>query len=480
MNRELIIDDAGGYMRAAILEDGELFEILSEKQKADAQAETIYYGRVQAIRPSVGAAFVDIGDELNAFLPMDDGMKLRCGEMIIVQGLAKQTSENKGLRITAKINLAGKWLVLLPGEYGVHISKKIKDPTLREALSQIGNRMVKPGFGLIIRTASGDVTEEMLVRESQELMELWERILLKSHGMTKPGVLHQRERLDMRLARDLRDLSRIVVNSQKGFAKLTDAARAQKIGEGVRIERYEEQSQLIFDAFSIEPQIDKALKKRVWLPCGGYLIIDFCEAMTVIDVNSGKMVLGRDLEETALRVNLEAASEIARQMRLRDMGGIIIVDFIDMKEEAHQRKLLDEMKSLVNRDRAQVKIEGITRLGLMEMTRKRVQAPLHKQMRTGCSYCSGSAEILSAEETARRALRQVRRMVLASQRGPFVIRCAPGCAQALASMKIPLDSPQVYALSVAGKHAEKYDIEQIGAGVQPPKEAAALEYEESE
>jgi len=465
-------------MRAAILEDGELYEILSEKRRESAQAESIYHGRVQAIRPSVGAAFVDIGDELNAFLPLDNGMKLRCGEMIIVQGLAKQASDGKGLRITTKINLAGKWLVLIPGESGVHISKKIKDPVLREALSDVVARLCKPGFGMIVRTAGTDVTEELLFTEAQELYAQWERISQKARGMTKPGLLYSRESLDMRLARDLHELSRIVVNSKACFTALERAKEDHRICENTRIERFEEKTQLIFDAFSIEPQIDKALRKHVWLPCGGYLIIDFCEAMTVIDVNSGKMVLGRDLEDTALHVNLEAAKEIARQMRLRDLSGIIIVDFIDMKDEDHRKQLLDEMKMLAKQDRSQVKVEGITRLGLMEMTRKRVQEPLHRKLRTSCSYCSGSAEVLSAEETAHRALRQIRRMQIAMQRGPFLIRCAPAVMQAIHTMKLPQECPKVYVLAVSGKHAEKVDIEQIGAGIQLPKEAHALEYEE--
>ena len=480
MKRELIIDDTAGYMRAALLEDGELFEILSEKRTDSAQAESVYYGRVLSIRPSVGAAFVDIGDELNAFLPLEEGMKLRCGDMVIVQGLAKQATESKGLRITTKINLAGKWLVLIPGESSVRISKKIKDPALREALNEVGAGMVELGFGLIIRTASGDVTEDLLRQEVQELAVVWKGIQQKARGMTKPGLIHRRESLDMRLARDLRDLSRIIVNSERCFKRLECARREKRISESVQVERFEEKSQLIFDVFSIEPQIDKVLRKRVWLPCGGYLIIDCCEAMTVIDVNSGKMVLGRDLEDTALRVNLEAAKEIARQIRLRDVGGIIVVDFIDMKDEAHHQQLLDVMKALTKQDRAQVNVEGLTRLGLMEMTRKRVQAPLHKQLRTSCSYCSGNAEVVSAEETARRALRQMKRMTLAMQRGPFVIRCAPACAQALANMRIPLNDPKVYVQAVPGKHAEKFDIEQIGDGMQLPREARALEYEESE
>jgi len=478
MNRELIIDDAAGYIRAAVIEDGELCEILSEKQDGGAQAENLYYGRVQAIRPSVGAAFVDIGDELNAFLPIDDGVKLRCGEMIIVQGLAKQTSDSKGLRITMKVNLAGRCMVLLPGSDGVHISKKIKNPALREALLDVGEHLVKPGFGLIVRTAGEDVTQELLFEEAQELYARWEEILRKASGMRSPGLLHAKERLDIRLARDLRDLSRVVTSSDEGYDALVKAQTERRLQENTRIERFVERSQLIFDAYGVEPQIDKALKKRVWLPCGGYLIIDPCEALTVIDVNSGKMILGRDLEDTALRVNLEAATEIARQLRLRDISGIIVVDFIDMKDPAHRQMLLEEMKRLAKRDRTQVNIEGMTRLGLMELTRKRVHAPLRRQLRTNCSYCSGSAEVLSAEETARRALRQVRRMQLAGQRGPFVIRCAPPCAQALCSMRWPGGSAQVYALAAPGKHAEKFDIEQIGAGGPLLSGAIALVIEE--
>ncbi len=478
MRRELIIDESCGYTRAAIIEEDGLCELLSEKHAAGAQAESIYYGRVQAIRPSVGAAFVDIGEELNAFLPIEEDVRLRCGDMLIVQGHAQQSSDNKGLRITTKVNLAGKWLVLLPRGSGVHISKKIKNPQLRDALFEIGNYLLKPDFGLIIRTAGEDVTRELLEEEAATLYERWQQIVLHAAGMTKPGILYARETLTVRLTRDLRELDRIVINKESGYQKLLAAQKDRQIDARARIECFEEKSQLIFDAFGIEPQIDKALKKRVWLSCGGYLIIDPCEAMTVIDVNSGKMILGRDLEDTALSVNLEAAREIARQLRLRDVGGIIVVDFIDMKEAEHRQTLLEEMKRLAKKDRSQVSVEGMTRLGLMEMTRKRVQAPLRKQLRISCSYCSGSAEVLSAEETARRALRQVRRMQLAGHRGPYVIRCAPPVAQALSGMRIPDPSSTVYVLAVPGRHAEKFDIEQIGAGVPLPKEAAALQTEE--
>ena len=474
MIRELLIDDAPGYLRAAVVEDGRLCEIHGEKSGGTGETESVFYGRVQAIKPSLKAAFVDIGTELNAFLPLADDSTLRCGDMVIVQGQAKQATETKGLRVTEKLNLAGKWLVLVPGQRGVHVSKKVRDPELREALSDIARQVCPTDCGLIVRTASEDVTQQLLEEEAHVLHETWLEIRKKAAGMRKPGLLHGRLPLHIRLIRDMRELSRIVISSKTGYEALLAAQQAQQIDAQTCIELYREDKQLIFDAYGIETQIDKALRRRVWLPCGGYLVIDFCEAMTVIDVNSGTMMLGRDLEETALRVNLEAAEEIARQLRLRDVGGIVMVDFIDMRPEEHRQALLARMKEALTSDRAQTKVEGITRLGLMEMTRKRTHTQLHKALCVHCSYCSGDGEVLSGEEVARRALRQSRRMLLSGQRGPFVIRCAPSAAQALEAMQVPVEGAKVYALAVPGKHAEKFDIEQIGVGVPVPREARPL------
>lgn len=472
MIRELLIDDAQGYLRAAVVEDGRLCEIHGEKSGGAGETESVFYGKVQAIKPSLKAAFVDIGTELHAFLPLADDSTLRCGDWVIVQGQAKQATDTKGLRVTAKLNLAGKWLVLVPGQSGVHVSKKVRDPELREALLDIAQEICPPDCGLIVRTASEGVTQPLLEEETHALHAVWQEIQEKAAGMRKPGLLHGRLPLHMRLIRDMRELSRIVISSQAGYEALLAAQRAQQIDAHTRIELYREERQLIFDAFGIEPQIDKALRRRVWLPCGGYLVLDFCEAMTVIDVNSGKMILGRDLEETALRVNLEAAEEIARQLRLRDVGGIVMVDFIDMRLEEHRQALLLRMKEALSGDRSPTTVEGITRLGLMEITRKRAHAQLHKALCVSCSYCTGTGEVLSGEEVARRALRQVRRMLLSGQRGPFVIRCAPPAAQALEAM--PAEHAQIYALAVPGKHAEKFDIEQIGEGIPVPREARPL------
>ncbi len=476
MMRNLIIDDTPGYIRAALLEDGKLCEIHGEKQSASGETESLFYGRVQAIKPALKAAFVDIGSDLHAFLPLTEEMKLRCGDMLIVQGQAKQATETKGLRITNRINLAGKWLVLVPNGSGVHISKKVKDSALRNALLEIGQEICPQACGLIVRTASEDVTRELLEQEARQLHAAWQEILQKAAGMTKPGLLQGRMPLHMRLVRDMRNLSSIVINSESGYQALLAMQREQRLDAQTSIKRYEETNQLIYDAYNVEAQIDKALARRVWLPCGGYLIVDFCEAMTVIDVNSGKMILGKDLEETALRVNLEAAEEIARQLRLRDIGGMVLVDFIDMRAQEHRQTLLHRMREAVKMDRLPVTVEGMTRLGLIEITRKRAHEQLNKALCVPCSYCKGDGALLAGDEVARRAMRQIRRLALSGQRGPFAVRLAPQAAQALGSMPAP-EGIDVYACAAAGKHAERFDIEQIGAGETLPKEAIALRHE---
>jgi len=475
MKREIYLDAAFGDLRAAVLEDNTLCELIWERKTSDKLTETIFLGRVEQIRPSVGAAFIDIGQPLNAFLPLDEHQKLRCGDMIIVQGAAKQATQTKGLRVTSRINLAGKWLVLVPDGSGVHVSKKVKDPDLRMQLTEIGEEISPPDCGLIVRTASEDVTESALIEEATRLHAQWQSIRLRAKAAVKPCVLNERISLDRRLIRDLggKDLSGVTTNDRGCFARLCQEKAEGRMPADAQIRLYEETTQLLFDVFSIEPQIDKALKKRVWLPCGGYLILDPCEAMTVIDVNSGKMTLGRNPEDTALRVNLEAADEIARQIRLRDIGGIIICDFIDMADPSHREMLVSHMKEAVKADRSAVKVEGITKLGLLEMTRKRVDDSLYRTLKTSCTYCAGDGFLLSAQEVAARAMRQVRRNLLSGQRGPFIIRCAPACAQSLAQYECT-DEARVYVLSTASKHQERFEIEQIGEEVPVPKGAVAM------
>lgn len=474
MRRELIIEYTPNLTRASVIEDGKLCEIHYERPERKKQTESLYLGRVQSVRPSVGAAFVDIGDELNAFLPLSDGSKLRCGDELIVQGSAIQAVDTKGLRITDNINLAGKWLVLIPGSSGVRLSKKIKDPDLREALLKIMEPVCPSGFGVIVRTASGDVTQELLLAELNDLVKLWRELEIKAKGMRNPGVLYEPLALPMRLVRDLgTTLSAVLTDHAECARGMEQAKAAGWLPENTAIQLKGVTDTLLCDVFSIDTQVDRALKKRVWLPCGGYLVFDICEALTVIDVNSGKMTLGRDTESTALRVNLEAAAEIARQIRLRDIGGIIVVDYIDMKNEDNRDLLLREIRSACAQDRSQVTVGGITKFGLVEITRKRKGEQLDKMLLTRCKTCSGQGSFLSGHEVASRALRQLRRMIASGQRGPFLIRCAAGVFAELSGMTVCCEA-DVFAVSENGRHAERCEIEQLDIGAALPKGAVQL------
>ena len=477
MKRELLLDNTLDMTRVAVIEDGTLVEFHAERKDKAKQTESLFFGRVQAIKPSVCAAFVDIGLALNAFLPLQKDHSLRVGDFIIVQGEATQSVLTKGLRVTDRVNLAGKWLVLVPGAKGVRISKKIKDPALREQLQRIGKEICPSDCAVIVRTASSDMTMQSMAEEAKTLYDLWLQILKKAAGMTRPGLLHECPPLGLRVVRDmpLNALERVVTNDIALQNALSEERNSGKIPAEAAIELFNEDEKqlLLFDAFGIETEINKALKRRVWLPCGGYLVIDPCEAMTVIDVNSGKMTLGNDEEETAFRINLEAAVEVARQLRLRDIGGIIVVDFIDMRSQEHRAALLQRMREALSRDRMQTTVEGLTRLGLMELTRKRKNEELRRVMRTSCTHCGGTGDMLSADEIAMRTLRELRRKALSGQRGPFIIRCSNVCMQALIKHKNPLDIP-VYAIGTYGHYSESFSIEQLGIGCEPEQGSVAL------
>lgn len=470
MERNLLFDCQPGWTRAAVVEDGRLCELHLEQAMRENLTESLFYGRVMRIRPSVCAAFVDIGLPLNAFLPLDEAgaQPLRCGDMLIVQGAARQANDTKGLRVTTRINLAGQTLVLVPGKPGIHVSKKIKNEADRQVLAEAAQSVCPPDCGLIVRTASQDVTLERLEQEAQALYGNWQDIRRRASGMTRPGLLWSSLPLEERLIRDWagKPIDRILTTGASHARRLKEQQAQGLLDGSIRIEWFEERETLLFDAFSIEEAIDKALRRRVWLPGGGYLVIDICEAMTVIDVNSGKMTLGRDIEETALRVNLEAAQEVARQIRLRNLGGMIVVDLIDMKPEKNREAVLQAFRQAVLCDSMPVKVLGLTRLGLLEMTRKRKGDSLHRQLCTSCTSCSGAGEMLSAEAAACSALRQVRRMALSGQSGPFLVRCAPQTAAALAACANPLEA-DVYALGAGGRRPDRWDIEQLGAGAVP-------------
>ena len=470
MKRELLIEYTPDLVRAALLEDGKLCELHRERVRRKKLTDSLFCGVVKAIRPSVGAAFVDIGEELNAFLPIQEGQSLKCGDYVIVQGTAVQAVDTKGLRVSSKINLAGKWLVLVPGSSGVHVSKKIKDPGLRDSLISVVSPLRPQTCGLIVRTASADITEDALKKEAAELEGLWLSIQCKAKGMVKPGLLYEPADLIERLIRDIGNtLTRVLVNDRAILNRINALSVQGWMNDSSQIEFFDEEKHLMNDVFSLDAQVDRALRKRVWLDCGGYLVFDSCEALTVVDVNSAKMTLGRDAEDTAIKVNLEAAVEIARQLRLRNIGGIIIADYIDMVTAEHRELLLKTIKEEAQRDRSSVTVHGITNLGLVEMVRTRKEEQLSKALQSACKVCGGDGSLLSAEESAFRVVRQLRRMILAKQRGPFLIRCSSHVASALQEMEVPDTDQPVYAVSEQGKNHERFEINQLDTHAVLPK-----------
>lgn len=477
MKRELIVDRSLGMTRAAVLEDGVLCELHVEREHDAEQTGCLYVGRAQAIRPSVCAAFVDIGLKKNAFLPLQSGETLRCGEMLIVQGEANQPTPQKGLRVTRRVTLPGELLVLVPGGEGVRISKKIKDELLRARLTEICEPLCPPDCGLIVRTAGKRTDPGELEDEARRLWVRWNALEERAKGMARPGLLDAPPPMPLRLARDLLEgLERVTVNDAGLAGQLSERLQSKRASQNVQTIFFNETQKglLLFDVFGIEKQIENALSRRVWLPCGGYLVFDRCEAMTVVDVNSGRVTRGRDVEETALRVDLEAAEEIARQLRLRGIGGIVAVDFIDLEDAQHREALLARMREAAARDRTGLTVVGLTRLGLMELSRRRTGEELSRVL---CAQAPEEAARPSPEEIARRALRALRRLALSGQRGPFLVRCAGPVADALARMGRPVAAP-VYALAAYGQRSARFDIEQLGSGDSPPEGALPLDGEE--
>lgn len=472
MRRELIVDRSLGMTRAALLEDGALCELHIEPDGGGKRTGGLYLGRVETIKPSVCAAFVDIGLEKNAFLPLGSEEPPRCGEMILVQAKAVQATETKGLRVTRRVSLPGALLALFPDGEGVRVSRKLTDPALRARLSALGEAIRPEGFGLTLRTASADADEAALRAELAALLARWDAARKKGAGMRAPGALEQRAPLELSLLRELSaaPLARIVTNDEASFSRLLAEREAGRLPAETAVEFYDEAARgtLLFDAFALEGKIEKALARRVDLPGGGYLVIDRCEALTAIDVNSGRFSRALGAEDAAFAVDLEAAEELMRQLRLRNIGGIVVVDFIDLSSTERREALISRLRDVARADRAPVTVEGMTRLGLAELTRKRGGEELVRAL-CGPEHRVRAEEALSPEERARSALRDVRRKALSGQRGPFLVRCPAPCAEAMARIGNPVDA-RVYVFTAPGKAA----VRQLAQGEALPDGAQAI------
>ena len=423
----------------AILEDDILVEFLVERPDAGRIVGDIYLGEVQAVLPGIQAAFVDIGTEKAAFLhasdlgeeeddeengngngnggggnnrrnhpPIQDVVKK--GQKLLVQ-VTKEAISTKGPRVTTQISLPGRFLVHMPQSNHVGVSRKIDDREERSRLRKMARENLPEGSGgLIIRTAGEELTPELFKRELKTLLQNWKQIQKKSRSVKAPALVHREAGLTRGIIRDIftNKVDSLTVDSPDVHEEIKRYLDGIDPDLMKRVHLYQEPLPL-FDEYGVEEAIREAFQRRVDLPSGGYLIIEPTEALVSVDVNTGRYTGKKDPEKTILKTNLDAAREVARQLRLRDIGGIIVVDFIDMESKGNQDRVLQELRTYLNRDRARTRAFQVSELGLVEMTRQRVRPSLYYSLTEPCSHCEGAGRVFTPETVVRRIERALRR-----------------------------------------------------------------------
>ena len=409
MKRILALERAVREVRLAVIEDGRLCEIYFERGGSAGLTGNIYAGRVQNVLSGMNAAFVDIGMKRNGFLSADDFPgELRPGQMIAVQ-VTKEPGGSKGPRLTGKITLPGRCVVLLPGIRYAGVSRKIPEGEERDRLYAIANELSEAcGHGIIVRTLGEGASAEALRADCERVAADWSRIEAEARHSASPRLIRADGELVLKVVREMLDddVERVRTDDEELYAHLRAHAEALTPQYVDRIELVRTQAPL-FDLLRVDHQLEQALQRRVNLKSGGNLAIDETEALTVIDVNTAKFTGKQSLRETILRLNCEAADEIARQLRLRDIGGIVIVDFIDMDSDNDREALLAHLREALRRDPNRTSVLGMTALGLVEMTRRKERQPLKVQLAHACAACRGTGCEWSHESLAHRASREL-------------------------------------------------------------------------
>jgi len=498
MDSEILINVTSDEMRVGLLEGGQVVEFYVERKRDASLVGNIYKGKVVKILPGMQSAFVDIGLEKAAFLYVTDiraGMEdfapfleeeekdnsfelfsrrgrpdltieelIQEGQEILVQA-SKDPIGSKGARVTSYITIPGRYLVLMPNVEHLGISRRIPDEVERTRLRTIVDYIKPKGYGLIIRTASEGSTEKDLKKDLEFLLLLWENIQNKKDKVSAPSLLYSDLDLVFRSVRDLmiQDVKRLVIDSVEEHEQIKDFVRAYFENLMGKIELYEG-TEPIFEAFGIELDISRALGRRVWLKSGGYIVIDQTEAMMVIDVNTGKFVGKEEFEDTILKTNLEAVKEIAYQIRLRNLGGIIIVDFIDMEKHENREKVFNAFVEAMKKDKAKNTISHISELGLIQMTRKRVRESLGRTLCESCPYCEGKGFVKSPRTLCYEIFRKIKK--LASHGGERIIVTAhPSVAEVLSDEESAgvEDIESMYNIKITIKesrafHQENYEV----------------------
>jgi len=440
MSVEILMNVTPHETRVAVVENGVLQEVVVERERRRGLVGNIYRGKVSRVLPGIQAAFVDIGLERAAFLQASDiaqsqsensqtdniAQLLHDGQELLVQ-VVKDPLGTKGARLTTHITMPSRFLVFTPNVFHAGISLKIEDDLERQRLRDVMSVLMQDAAGgYIARTAAEGASIEALKADTGFLNKLWASIQEHRLAVKAGGLVHEDVPLVMRILRDVVDdeVEKLRIDSRRATRRVSQFAEQFMPELASRIEHYPGERP-IFDLYGVEDEIQKALDKKVQLKSGGYLIIDQTEAMTTVDVNTGAFVGHRNLEETIFKTNLEATQAIARQLRLRNLGGIIIIDFIDMDEEEHKRKVLRSLERNLERDRAKSHITEVSALGLVEMTRKRTRESLERVLCQSCPTCNGRGTLKTPEtvcfEIFREILREARQfdaqqyLVLASQ-----------------------------------------------------------------
>ncbi|MBQ6808887.1 MAG: Rne/Rng family ribonuclease [Firmicutes bacterium] len=413
MNKDILIHFEGDSAAVAILEERRLMEVYPPHGDENHLLGNIYLGKVENVLPGMQAAFVNIGLEKNSFLyvedvlapmaayasPAQEGKERRAinelvkkGQQLTVQ-IFKEPSGTKGARVTMHPSLPGRYLVLLPcGDY-IAVSRRIEDEAERERLKNLIREELPPHMGAIIRTVAENASADPLLNDLRTLVKEWKRILGKAAKSNAPMLLHSDMDQLRRVIRSANpaDPGNILVASEADFERVEDVINA--VAPGLRSHLKLQESKNLFQDYDVYAQMERALARKVWLPSGGYIIVDQVEALTAIDVNTGKYVGESNLNDTVFKTNMEAVVEIARQLRLRNIGGIIIIDFIDMEEDEDREKLLKALEEEMKKDRIRVTVMGMTQLGLVELTRKKNGHDLTSLVEKECSCCGGKGRV---------------------------------------------------------------------------------------
>ena len=501
MPNELIINVTLGETRVARLENGVVTELTIERRREEGVVGNIYKGKVARVMPGMQAAFVDIGLDRTAFLHASDVVKdlagyeeegaqlpssledvelpakaargrhrqieelIKDGQEILVQ-VEKEPLGTKGARVTSHISLPGRFLVYMPTINHIGVSRRIGDHEERMRLKNMIHKLRKGQGGFIVRTVSSGVTDYEFGEDIGYLTKTWEEIEQDATKAKAPSLVHAELDVISRVVRDLfaPDIDRVVVDSPEAFDLICEFVGSFMPKGKNAVELYEG-TEPVFDAFGIEIEITRALGHKVWLKSGGYIIIEQTEALTAIDVNTGRFVGRRDVGDTILKTNLEAVREIVYQLRLRGIGGIIIIDFIDMERMADRTKVYNTLKEALKGDRARTTISKISDLGLVEMTRKRTREDLRRQLTNTCPYCEGKGCLKSPTTVCYDIFRELAREAPEMKSKQIVVCCHPSVADVLYDEeRAQLEhleerfGRRIHIKSVAEYHVEQFDV----------------------